>query len=275
MIKKITPLFVALYLLVQPALAQTDTLPPENWDTYLAQYEKNAASFVLNMALKQVAPLRNYPYAVITGVSFKDCPTGGFPSKREFTNLYKISDSVISVINRSTAPIIAGTFTYQCERLDYFYVKDTTWIRQRLVSMYEQRFPGYKPYINIIADTGWTGYRDFLYPNEETLDYMGNQKVLLALEKAGDKLEKARTVDHWAYFKTEADRECFVNYLNKNKFSIIVQETAEMPTSPFRLNFSRIDKIDLPSISKVTLELRRQAIKCNGDYDGWETVVIK
>ncbi|MBL7746017.1 MAG: DUF695 domain-containing protein [Chitinophagaceae bacterium] len=275
MIKRIAPLIFALYMPVQVLVAQTDTLPAENWDTYMAQYEKKAGSVLLNMSLKQVAPLRQYPYLVVTGVRFKDCPTGGFPSKREFNTLYKISDSVKSIVDRATPNIITGTFTFQCERLDYFYVKDTSWIRKWLNNMYQQRFPGYTPYINIKADTGWAAYLDFLYPNEETLDYMGNQKVLLALQRAGDKLERARTVDHWAYFKTDADRTCFINYALKNKFVITARDTIDDAGHPFSLYFSRTDKIDLPSISKITLELRRQVAKCNGDYSGWETVVVK
>jgi hypothetical protein len=141
--------------------------------------------------------------------------------------------------------------------------------------MYQTRFPGYTPYITIKKDEGWSAYLEFLYPNEETLDYMGNQKVLMALEKAGDKLEKARTVDHFVYFKTEADRTCYINYLLKHKFRITAKEASGIKETPYKLIFSRLDKIDLSSISKITLELRKQAAMCNGDYDGWETVVIK
>ncbi len=255
--------------------AQTDTMPPENWDVYLAQYEKSAGSVMLNMALKEIAPVNKYPYAVITGVTFKDCPSDGFPSKREFNNLYKISDSVKSVIEKSSEHIIAGSFTYQCERLDYYYVNDTTWVRQRLLNMYKTRFPNYVSYINIKADKNWTAYLDFLYPNEETLDYMGNEKILISLKKAGDKLEKARPVDHWAYFKTEVDRNCFIIYAAKNNFSITSKETSDVTGYPFKLTFSRTDKVDLSSISTITFELKKQTAKCNGSYDGWETILVK
>jgi Family of unknown function (DUF695)/Regulator of ribonuclease activity B len=274
--KKILPLSSLLFFFFNhSANARQDTLPAENWDTYLAQYEKSAGSVMINMALKNVAPIKAYPFVVITGVTFKDCPTDGFPSKREFKNLYQISDSVKTIIEKSTASIITGSFTYQCERLDYYYVTDTTWLRQRLTNMYKTRFPNYTPYINIKADRNWSGYLDFLYPNEETLDYMGNQKVIMALQNAGDKLVKPRSVDHWAYFKTENDRNCFVSYLTKNKFTVTSKDSNGKAPFSLSLHFSRIDKVDLSSISKVTLELGRQASQCNGDYDGWETVVLK
>ncbi len=267
-------LFIPLFLFKKSA-AQSDSLPPENWDVYMAKYEKGAGSVLLNLSLKPAVPVKGYGFIIITGVTFSDCTAEGFPSNRAFTTLYRISDSVKAVIDRYTTSIIAGTFTYQCERLDYIYVKDTTWIREKLLKLYAIRFPGYKPYINIKVDQNWDGYLKFLYPNEETLDYMGNQKVIMALQRAGDKLDKARTIDHWAYFKSDADRICFITYLTKNRFKVIAKENTGSTALPYKIQFSRMDKPDPGSITKITLALRKQAGKCQGEYDGWETVVIK
>jgi hypothetical protein len=249
----------------------------ENWDVYMAQYKNKPGSVTLNMALKSVAPVKTLPFVIITGVSFKNCDGDGMPgAKREFTNLYKVSDSVKSIIDRLTTNKLAGSFTYMCQRLDYFYVSDTVALREQLAFFYREKFPQYIPYyINIKEDKLWAAYLDFLYPNEESFEFMQNQKVVTALQNGGDKLTKERLVDHWLYFKTDADRNCFITYSTKQKFIVIAKERNPDPKTPFKLHIARVNKVDVASISKVTIDLRRQAKKCNGEYDGWETVVVK
>ena len=107
---------------------------------------------------------------------------------------------------------MVATFTHQCERLDYIYLSDTNSIRKKLIDLYSSNFPGYKYYINIRTDKSWTAYTDFLYPNEETLEYMSNNKVLIQLQEAGDNLSKERQVDHWIYFINKNDRELYKNF---------------------------------------------------------------
>jgi hypothetical protein len=170
--------------------------------------------------------------------------------------------------------MMAGTFTYQCERKDYYYIKDTGNIRKKLSALYTKQFPEYQPIINIREDVAWDAYLTFLYPNEETMEYMNNEKVLTKLQEAGDKLEKERPVDHWLYFPDAQVRDSFIVFAKGKGFKIESKEMRD-GTKPFQLHISRVDKVDLPSISKLTLELKREARKYDGDYDGWEAFVVR
>jgi len=247
----------------------------ENWDVYLAQYEKGPGSTLLDMSLKQVAPIKNLPYVLVTGVKMIGCVRDGLPSKEEFEIFYKVSDSVKLYIDKKVINKQAGTFTYQCERLDYYYIADTAGIRDELARLYKKYFANYEPYISIKPDDKWEAYLDFLYPGEEIQEYMKNQKVVLQLQKSGDQLTKERQVDHWLYFKSEKDRDCFILYAQQKKFKIENKEKRNDFKNPYSLRISRTDKVDIPSITKVTLELNKEAANCGGDYDGWETFVIK
>ncbi len=265
--------FTAVLAIFSPVLLIAQE---ENWDVYMAKYKSMPSSVTLNMALKSVAPVKTLPFVVITGVSFKNCDADGMPSKREFTNLYKISDSLKTIMDRVVTNNLAGSFTYLCQRLDYFYVSDTVGLRQQLAFFYREKFPQYSPhYINIKEDKTWTAYLDFLYPSEESYEFMQNQKLVTALQNGGDKLIKERLVDHWLYFKTDFDRNCFITYATKQKFAVISKERSSNPKTPFKLHVARTNKVDVASISKITIELRKQAKKCNGEYDGWETFVVK
>ena len=247
----------------------------EEWDVYKAQYENGPGSVLIDMGLKKIAPDTKLAFLLITGVTYNDYTVDGFPTKAEFQNLYRISDSASQVINGLTYNKITGTFTCQRQRMDYYYVSDTNHLREKLSDIYQKRFPGYQPLIIIREDKKWDKYLNFLYPNDETLEYMNNSKIVLRLEEAGDKLEKERQVDHWIYFGTDKDRQGFIEYALKNKYKIEDSDKVNQGSFSFQLHISRTDKVDLPNINKITLALRKEAEKHKGDYDGWETFVIK
>jgi len=261
-----------ILLLILPLLLSTTlTAQKTNFDAYKAQYDQGAGNTVFDKGLKQTAPVSGYSFVLITGVKFKDC-VNGIPTESELSHLYTISDSVYANVTRLVKNIMAGTFTYQCERLEYYYVTDTTQIRDRLTSLFKKYFNSYEPYINIKPDKDWEAYLKFLHPNEETMKYMENEKKLMTLEKQGDNLQKERRVDHWLEFETlEGMTNFFTTYALVQGFEIDTKEKYRQ----YRLHIFRTDKIDLPSINKITTELKKEAKKCNGVYYGWETAVVK
>lgn len=266
---------VLLIFYTSHSKAQQDSASSEYWDTYMAKFAKGPGSVMVNMSLKKTAPDTVYPHLVITGVKYGDCSRDGFPSKREFNNLYTISDSVKSVMEKNTTALLCGSFTYQCQRMDYFYVHDTSRVRLALTSLYTRHFPFYTFNITIRTERNWSTYNDFLYPSDTIRDFMENQKVLMSLQRAGDKLTRSRPIDHFASFSSVADRTCFIGYLLKKGFRITKKEDTNEASLPYRLLFTRTDKPAVNNISKITLELRKQSAKCNGMYDGWETIVVR
>jgi hypothetical protein len=89
------------------------------------------------------------------------------------------------------------------------------------LDLFASRFKDEKYFVTIMVDSAWSAYLEFLYPNEETREWMRNVKVADGLQKAGDKLTEARRVDHRAYFATAADREDFLNYYDGWETSVV------------------------------------------------------
>ena len=241
----------------------------------MARYEKGAGSTVFNVSLKDSAPIKRFPFLLKTGVKVKDCPQDGLATGNELDTLYAISDKMKSIVVAAIANREAGTFSYQCERTDYYYVGDTSNIRKRLETAFKTYYPEYKYSIEIRNDPDWDAYLKFLYPSEDVMEYMSNQKVIFGLTKAGDDLSKPRQVDHWLYFKSEGDRSLFITYALKENFKLEGQKKLDKGTRPFQLRISRTDNVDMSSIMEITQKLRKKAKELNGDYDGWETFVIK
>lgn len=246
----------------------------DHWEVYMAQYEKGPGSTIVNMDLKKMAPDKGLPFLFSAGVFFTDC-SDGLPSVKELNVLNEISDSIVALVNRLIKNTLVGTFTYQCQRRDYFYVTDTAGLREQVTALIAKYFLSYKPAFNIQADKVWEAYLEFLYPSETIMEYIKNEKIVSQLEKAGDKLDKPRQVDHWLYFKTEADQNCFIKYAAQQHYKTEEKEKISSAAYPFKLHISRIDKVDISSISGITLTLEQEAKKCNGNYDGWETSVVK
>ncbi len=245
------------------------------WETYMGQYEKGPGSTILDMSVKDKAPVKALPFLLVTGINFENCNNDGLPEQAAFSQLYKVSDAVKLCVDSAVENVFAGTFTYQCERLDYYYIKDTTGIRNRLNKLYADSFTGSKFYTNIKVDKIWQAYLDFLYPNALSHEFMLNEKLLKKLQEAGDQSDKERPVDHFLYFATEIDQQCFIPYILKQRFKIVVKEKTDDSKRPYKLQISRTDKVDLSSISAITIDLKRVVMKCNGEYDGWETAVVK
>lgn len=245
----------------------------DNWESYLGDFDGGAGSVLLNMSLKEVAPMPKYPYLVITGVKFTKCENG-LPRPDAYAGLYEIGDSIEVVVNRSSKAIAAGTFTHECKRLNYYYLADTTGVRQRLTNLYLLSFPGYEASIHIAEDKDWEGYLKFLYPNEATIQYIQNEKLIYNLKESGDSVIMPRPIEYGIYFKTAEDRDHFIVYALREHYKI-ESKAAATGEYPFELTISKISPLDVDMIHPVSLELKKQAPLYNGEYDGWGCGVVK
>ncbi len=246
-----------------------------DWATYLARYEKGPGSTLVNMTLKKQAPDSSLPYLFAAGVKFKNCTPDGLPAATAFISLNRISDSIVALAGRHQGTLLTGTFTYQCERKDYFYVRDTAGLKAEVTQLLATFFPDYSPAFLIKEDKTWDAYLHFLYPNEETRMFMQNQGIVMRLEKSGDNTATPRPVDHFLHFKSEKDRDCFIYKAVSQRFKIVSKDSAGPTDAPFSLQLTREDKADLSSINKITSWVKAEAIRCKGQYDGWETVIRK
>jgi hypothetical protein len=149
----------------------------QNWDTYVTKYGDRPGSVMLNMSLKRSAPDSTLPFLFAAGVRFNECTGKGLPTPIELLRLNIISDSVIAIVNRNVKNKLAGTFTFQCVRRDYFYVKDTAGLREKVSLAIYKNFPNYGPAFHVKRDDSWDAYINFLYPNDSTLKYMKQAKI--------------------------------------------------------------------------------------------------
>ena len=127
------------------------------------------------------------------------------------------------------------------------------------------------------ADPGWTFYFDALYPNQWHRQAIMNRDVLENLRRGGDDLSKPRRIFHWLYFSTASDRDNCAEAARRKGFGTQILPTTKKADAryPLGLQVHRIDAVVPPAINDLCFELFTLAQQSYGEYDGWETQIVK
>lgn len=214
---RIALLFILL-LLNEISLAQD---ADANWDSYIAMYENELpGSTTLNMDLHDRAPVAGLPNVVVTGLTYTNDRPDGLPVEGTLDTLYTLQEQLLSLMKTFGKYEHVGSFTHAGERLEYFYLADSTGVFDALYTFYTQSYPNLERYINVKLDADWSYYREFLYPNEPTLAYMADLSVIRRLQEAGDPLTQPRRVDHWLHFTNSTDMKNCSKELKKLGFKV-------------------------------------------------------
>lgn len=185
LIQPLIALFLATVLDVSMATEATplnlhsQAIPADFWWAYLASYDQGPGSITVNLGLKKQLPLSTYPTLIITGVTYATQRRDGLPETSDLDHLNKLSSKLIETIENVTAAVHAGTFKYNRECLHYVYVKDSSKVEEALKAFYLKECPECKTYTNIKNDPDWTTYKDFLFPNQATLDFYHDELMKL------------------------------------------------------------------------------------------------
>ena len=148
------------------------SMKSEQWWTYLADYEGFPGSTVVDLGLKSRAPIPDLPTLLVTGVSYESSPEHSeLPTVDELSFLNKLSEKGLALIASKSKSVDAGTFTHKNQRLDYIYIADSTGLESMLRDFYKTECPDRRPYISLKSDPRWEAYLNFLFPNQQTIDF--------------------------------------------------------------------------------------------------------
>lgn len=247
-----------------------------HWETYMASYEDGKpGSTTVRMDLIDAAPISEYGYVLVTGIKYETEREDGLPKgDATFKLLHQIGDELEALLKLETESMLVGSFTYNFERLEYFYLKSDEGLKEKIETFYKENYPKETYHLNIKEDKKWEYYTEFLFPNAETQNYMYNQRIINELKEAGDNLTKVRRVDHWMYFRSTEDLERFKEDILKQDFKVEFTGRKGVAKFPYSIQFYTYDKLDIDTITLITASLRNMAENYNAMYDGWETIVV-
>ena len=245
---------------------------PQNWDFFMCRIEGAPASIRTNLALIEVAPLEGLTQRLQFYIKMQNPRPDGLSSNEEYPILCDIEDAIGDKAE-ATGAVSAGVVKSEGFLELWFYTQNAEALAKTCEEAL-QAFEGYQSGYNIAEDPEWEDYFGFLYPDEFSYQTMQNRKVLMQLEKNGDKMEVPREIDHFIYFKEAAQQQAFAKEVEAKGFKVrfnddefVEDRKAEGKEYPYMVEATREDS---PlAIDDIVWDLLELASPFEGDYDGW------
>lgn len=251
---------------------------PQNWDFFMCRIEGAPASIRTNLALIEVAPLEGLSQRLQFYIKMQNPRPDGLSSNEEYPILCDIEDAIGEKAGAAGA-VSAGVVKSEGFLELWFYTQNAEALAKTCEEAL-QTFEGYQSGYNIAEDPEWEDYFDFLYPDEFSYQTMQNRKVLMQLEKNGDKMEVPREIDHFFYFKEAAQQQAFAKEAEAKGFKVrfnddefVEDRKAEGKEYPYMVEATREDS---PlAIDDIVWDLLELASPFEGNYDGWGCVNVQ
>jgi len=246
--------------------------PPQNGDFFMCRIEGAPASIRTNLALIEVAPLEGLSQRLQFCIKMKNPRPDGLSSNEEYPILCDIEDAIGEKAGAIGA-VLAGVVKSEGFLELWFYTQNAKTLAKTCEEAL-QAFEGYQSGYNIAEDPEWEDYFGFLYPDEFSYQTMQNRKVLMQLEKNGDKMEVPREIDHFIYFKEADQQQAFAKEAEAKGFKVrfnddefVEERKAEGKEYPYMVEATREDS---PlAIDDIVWDLLELASPFEGNYDGW------
>jgi regulator of RNase E activity RraB len=94
------------------------------------------------------------------------------------------------------------------------------------------------------------------------------------LKEKGDKLELARDVHHWAYFKNQNDRKSSRDAIQVLGYRIKSDNENSNSEPCFGICLTKRQEMTPEAVDDAVIQLFRASRSAHGEYDGWESQLI-
>ena len=249
-----------------------DEAMPANWKPYLCNVNGKLASILVDLGLREAAPIASKPWLLWTWVYFQSPRADGLSDSIEAPTLYKIEDTLNLLVSGACDAIPCGRITTEGRREFYFYGETREGFRDAVETALKD-FEGYRFDLGDQEESSWSQYLNVLYPSPENLQRIANVDLLDVLKERGDLSTVPRKVLHWIYFGSESSRSLFRDAVVAAGFSVD-SEFSSQAELPFAIVVACTQSIEQKSIDRTVIDLLHLAESFDGDYDGWETPVV-
>lgn len=245
---------------------------PQEWDFYLCRIEDKPASIRLNLALRNVAPLEDFPFQASFFVKMQNPDENGMSSNEEYPILCDIEDAIHET-TEAMGVINVGVIKSDGALEICMFAQNVDNLEDTCRSVLAEKFPEYLSKFSIQEDPEWDFYFNFLFPDQYYFQQMMNRRVVYQLEQQGDQLETPREIDHWLYFASEEECNKYVKEVENQGYKIVSKDKIENENTPYQLHISRSDA---PSeIDEAVWQLLDILKHFDAYYDGWGCNVMK
>jgi hypothetical protein len=112
-----------------------------------------------------------------------------------------------------------------------------------------------------------------LSKEEQEKQLAGDKEVVNKLMASGEKFLKPRNIDHWIFFAKDKPTDKFIAWAKNEGYAVEGPEPTQKGEIKVKLSHTGVPTPE--AINKHTLRLAEGAKEYGGEYDGWETLVVK
>lgn len=234
----------------------------ENWDFYLCNLNDAVASIALDLAATAPDPER--PWLLCVRIEMNEPTEHGLSSPEEADELAEFEDALTVALGVQGA-FQVGRITRAGFREFIFYGKED----EPLAELLDDVVPDFEFAVGwrTEEDPEWDFYREFLFPDPRTRQWMRDRSVCDQLREHGDDPEAARPVDHWVKFADEASASAFAAEAGAQGFTV-GREGSEV-------HLVRADPTELGAIHDVVWGLVELAAQHGGEHTGWGAPIVR
>lgn len=138
-----------------------------DFQSFAALFNGKPGIIEVDKTLKKDDPIQTLPFMFSTAVKIFDCDKNGLPLSNEIEFNNKFCDSVESMLKKTMKYRYAGRRACDCVYLNYYFVEDTTGLRDKLTVLYKEQFSDRTLGLNFKEDRKWGTYFEYLLPNKK------------------------------------------------------------------------------------------------------------
>jgi hypothetical protein len=247
----------------------------EYWEGYMKPIEGHPAMVSFNAGVADNVPDMELLYVGFVKVKLKNPKEDGLVTEDEGDDVGFIEDRLEMESLRYRIGKYIGRIITQGEVNFIYYLKlDFEWPDMVAVAM--KHFPEYEYEFGSRMDTEWEVYQKLLFPNVKEWQIIANHHACDRLKEQGDNLRIERAIEHKMYFNSDEKRKEFIHLIEADGFKVQKElEALHDDKTIYGIQFYRIDKPYYYDIDELTMKLIDLGNSCDGQYDGWESSLVK
>jgi hypothetical protein len=234
----------------------------EYWEVYMKPMEGHPSMVSFNAGVADDVPDDQYMYVGFVKVPLKSPTAEGLISAEEEDDIGFIEDR-----------LEMESLRYRHGKYIYYLKLDFEWGDAAAAAM--KHFEEYTYESGSRMDMEWEVYQKLLFPTTKEWQIIQNHRACDQLKEAGDNLRLPRAIEHKMFFEMPENRTAFAVHMDGEGFRVQkeFEPTDEVPL--YGLQFYRIDAPFYYDIDALTLSIIAKGEGFNGQYDGWETSLVK
>ena len=243
---------------------------PERWEHYRCPMQGQPAAFLVDLGAMDLAPDERRPVLITVRVALRRPRPDGLNRPEESARLQRVEDLLVERMARSEGRYV-GRVTHGGSREFCFYVADERGVERQIQAALDEG--GYRGALLPLPDPRWEHYRRFLWPEREQMQSIVDRRMVQALRRKGDVLDKERPVTHWVAFESVEGRDALLLLL-PDEWQCEVRCGLDAPYQ-VGLALTKTHSVDLNTVRTTVQELESYLWALGGVYEAWQTVLCR